>query len=53
VEEFEKEYKRDKREVRQQKKQEEKNNYWRGSFLGKFTAKTLFEWSNRRYNQEY
>jgi len=52
VGEFEKEYERDKREVRQQEKQEEKNDYWRGSFPGKFTAKTLFGWSNRRYDQE-
>jgi len=42
VEEFEKEYERDEREVRRQEKQKEENNYWRESFPGKFTAKTLF-----------
>jgi len=53
VEEFEKEYERDEREVRQQKKQEEKDDYWRGSFPEKSMVKTLFGWSNKRYDQEY
>jgi len=53
VEEFEKEYERDEKEVRRQEKQEEGDDYWRGSFPGRFTAKTLFGWSNRRYDQEY
>ena len=53
IEEFEKEYSKDNGEVRRQEKIEEDRDYWRGSFPGKFTARTLFGWSNRRYNREY
>jgi len=53
VEEFEKEYSRDIREVRQQEKQKEEKDYWRESFLGRFVAKMLFGWNNRRYDRKY
>jgi len=52
VREFEEEYGRDIREVRRQEKKEEKKDYWRGNFPGRFVA-SLFRWNNKRYNREY
>jgi len=37
-------------QVRQEKEEE---MFKRGELLGKFTAKKLFEWSDKRYDQKY
>ena len=53
VEEFEKEYGREEEEeTRWQEKEEEKNVYNRG-LLGKYTAKLLYGWREKKYEQEY
>jgi len=41
--EFEKEYGRDKEEIRRQEREEDKGVYGRGELLGRFMAKVLFE----------
>ena len=51
VEEFEKEYWRDMEEVNQQKKEE--GAFRRGELPRRFTARKLFRWSDKRYDQEY
>ena len=53
VREFEEKYGRDTREVRQQEKKEEKGDYWRGNFPGRFMARSLFGWNDKRYDREY
>jgi len=53
VNKFEEEYGRDNREVRRQEKTEDDKNYWRGGFLGQYTARRLFGWSNREYDKRY
>jgi len=53
VEEFEKEYGREEEEeTRRQEKEEEKNTFSRG-LPGKYTAKLLYEWGKKKYEQEY
>ena len=44
--EFEKEYGRDDREVRQQEEIEDNKDYWRGGFPGRYAARRLFGWSD-------
>ena len=51
IEEFEKKYWRDQEEVARQECEE--GTFRRGELLGRFTAKKLFGWSDKRYNQEY
>ena len=51
VEEFEKKYQQDIKDVRQQKGEEE--IFKRKELPGQFTAKKLFEWSDKRYDEEY
>jgi len=51
IEEFEKEYRRDMEDVAQQEHEEE--TFQRGELPGRFTARTLYGWSNKRYDQEY
>jgi len=51
IEEFEKEYRRDMEDVARQ--EHEEGTFQRGELPGKFTAKMLYEWSDRRYDQEY
>ena len=51
IEEFEKEYWRDMEDVARQEREEE--TFQRGELPGKFTAKMLYGWSDRRYDQEY
>jgi len=51
--EFEEEYRRDNREVRQQEEVEEDKDYWREGFPGRYTARGLFRWSNGEYNHQY
>jgi len=51
IEEFEKEYQRDMEDVAQQ--EHEETMFKRRELPGKFTAKMLYGWSDRRYDQEY
>ena len=51
VEEFEKEYQRDMENVRRQKRK--KGMFKRGELPGRFTAKKLFRWSDKKYNEKY
>jgi len=51
IEEFEKEYRRDMEDVARQERKE--GTFQREELPGKFTAKMLYGWSNRRYDQEY
>ena len=48
IKEFEKEYQQD---VARQEHEEE--TFKRGEFPGRFTARTLYRWSDKRYDQEY
>ena len=50
---FEREYGRDKEDIRRQEKEEEKGIYDRGELPGRYTAKKLFGWSGKRYDNEY
>ena len=51
VEEYEKEYQQDMKDVRQQEREEE--IFRRKELPGQFTAKTLFGWLDKRYDEEY
>jgi len=53
VEEFEKEYGKEEREIRRQENYKERNEYWRGIFPGRFTARKLYGWDDKRYDREY
>jgi len=54
VEEFEKEYgKEGREEIRKQKSYKERNECWRGIFSGKFTARKLYRWDDKKYDREY
>jgi len=49
--EFEKEYRRDIEDVAQQENEE--TTFKRGELPGRFTARTLYRWSDKQYDQEY
>jgi len=51
IEEFEKEYQRDMEDVARQEREE--TTFKRGELPGKFTAKMLYGWSDKRYDQKY
>jgi len=51
IEEYKKKYQRDMKDVRKQEKEE--GTFKRGELLGRFTARKLFGWSDKRYNKEY
>ena len=51
IKEFEKEYQQDIEDVARQKCEEK--TFRRGELSGRFTARKLFGWSDKRYNQEY
>jgi len=51
IEEFEKEYRQDMEDVVRQEREEE--TFQRGELPGRFMAKTLYGWSDKRYDQEY
>jgi len=51
IEEFEKEYWQDIEEVNQQER--EKETFRRKEFSRRFTAKKLFGWTDKRYDEEY
>jgi len=51
VEKFEKEYRQDMEDVRRQEREE--RMFRREELPGRFTAKKLFGWSDKRYDKEY
>jgi len=51
IEEFKKEYQRDMKDVARQERKE--GTFRREELLGRFTARKLFGWSDKRYDQEY
>ena len=51
IEEFEKEYRRDMEDVTWQEHKE--GTFQQGELPGRFTAKKLYRWSDKRYDQEY
>jgi len=51
IKEFKKEYKQDIEDVRRQEKKE--GMFRRGELLGRFIAKKLFRWIDKRYDEEY
>ena len=51
IEKYEREYRRDMEDVRRQEKKE--RTFQRGELPGKFMAKKLFGWTDKRYNEEY
>jgi len=51
IKEFEKEYQQNMKDVAWQECEETTFKY--GELPGKFTAKMLYRWSNKRYDQEY
>ena len=53
MEEFEREYGKNDREVRRQEREENNREYERGNFPGRFAAKKLSGWNNKRYDRVY
>ena len=51
IEEYKREYKRDMEDVRRQEKEE--GTFQRGELPGRFIAKKLFGWIDKRYDEEY
>ena len=51
IEEYEREYRRDMEDVRKQKREE--GMFRRRELPGRFTARKLFRWLDKRYNKEY
>ena len=51
IEGYEREYRRDMENVRRQEREE--GMFRRGELLGRFMAKKLFGWSDKRYDEEY
>ena len=51
IEKYEREYRRDMEDVRRQEKEE--GTFQRGKLLGRFMARKLFRWSDKRYDKEY
>ena len=51
--EFEKEYRRDHREVRQQEQVDDIEDYYRGELPGQYIARKLFGWLYGEYNCQY
>ena len=53
LKDFEREYGREEEEIQQQEREEEKGIFDQGELSGRYTAKALFGWSNKRYDREY
>jgi len=53
LKEFEEEYSRGSREVRQQEEEEDDKENWRGGFPGQYTARRLFGWLDGEYDRQY
>ena len=51
IKEFKKEYQRDMKDVARQEYEE--GTFRRGELLGRFMARKLFGWLDKRYDQEY
>jgi len=51
IEEYKKEYQWDIEDVRRQEREE--GTFKRGELPGRFTAKRLFGWSDKKYDEEY
>jgi len=51
IKEFKKKYQQDIEDVRRQEKKE--GMFRRGELLGRFIAKKLFRWIDKRYDEEY
>jgi len=51
IEEYEREYRRDMEDVRRQEKEE--GTFQRGELPGRFMAKKLFGWTDKKYDKEY
>jgi len=51
IEEFERKYQQDIKEVNQQEREE--GIFERGELPGRFIAKKLFGWSDKKYDEEY
>ena len=51
IEEYKREYRRDIEDVRRQER--EKGTFRRGELPGRFTARKLFGWLDKRYDEEY
>jgi len=51
IEEFKKEYRQDMKDVARQEREE--GTFQRGELPGRFTAKKLYGWSDKQYDQEY
>jgi len=53
VEKFKRKYRKKKREIKRQEKYKERKKYQKGMFPGRFAAKKLYGWDNKKYNREY
>jgi len=53
VEEYKRKYKKERRKIKRQEKYKERKEYWRGMFSGRFAAKKLYGWNDKRYDREY
>ena len=53
LKEFEEEYSRDNKEVRQQEKVEDSKDYYRGGFPGRYATRGLFGWLDGEYDRQY
>jgi len=53
VEEFEREYRREEEEETRQQEREEEKNVFNRELLGKYMAKLLYGWGEKKYEQEY
>jgi len=51
IKEFERKYQQDIKEVNRQEREE--GIFERGELPGRFTAKKLFGWSDKKYDEEY
>jgi len=51
IEEFEKEYRRDIEDIKRQEREEE--TFRRGKLPGRFMARKLYGWTDKRYDEEY
>jgi len=53
VEEFEKQYRREEEEETRQQEMEEEKNVFNRELPGRYTAKLLYGWGKKKYEQEY
>ena len=53
VKEFEREYCREEEEEVRQQEKEDDDKMFRRELLGRYTAKVLYGWGNKKYDREY